>query len=203
MTQQTGRRERKKLATHELLRSAALRLGAERSLAQVTVEQIAEDADVSVRTFYDHFASKEDAMIGFDVFRVNELHDALAARPAAEPPLEALQAILRQLLEETGFEWSLRMKVIAANPALLPRMTTSFIIYERAMKEVVAARTGHDPDDLYPTLVTAVATAALRASITAWRASDERASLTEIFDTAFVHVARGLVTPDPLHQREG
>jgi hypothetical protein len=107
------------------------------------------------------------------------------------------------MLEESSFEWPLRMKVIATNPALLPRMFTSFIVYERAMIEAVAARTGLDPDhDLYPAVVTAVAAGALRASLTVWRARSERDDLTEIFDTAFAHVAHGLVEPDPVRERE-
>ena len=172
MAEHSGRRERKKLTTHQLLRSAALRLGAERCLADVTVEEIAEEADVSVRTFYDHFRSKEDAMIGFDAYRVDQLRVALAERPLGESPLDALHTVLRMMLEESSFEWPLRMKVIATNPALLPRMFTSFIVYERAMIEAVAARTGLDPDhDLYPAVVTAVAAGALRASLTVWRAN--------------------------------
>ena len=77
-----GRRERKRLATHHALRVAALRLGAERGIRDVTVEEIATAADVSVRTFYDHFPSTEDAIIGFDAWRVDQLRDALASRPA-------------------------------------------------------------------------------------------------------------------------
>jgi AcrR family transcriptional regulator len=203
VAEHSGRRERKKLTTHQLLRSAALRLGAERCLADVTVEEIAEEADVSVRTFYDHFRSKEDAMIGFDAYRVDQLRVALAERPLGESPLDALHTVLRMMLEESSFEWPLRMKVIATNPALLPRMFTSFIIYERAMIEAVAARTGLDADhDLYPAVVTAVAAGALRASLTVWRANGERDDLTEIFDTAFAHVAHGLVEPDPVRERK-
>ncbi len=48
-----GRRDRKKLETHQALRAAALRLVAQRGLQQVTVEDIAEVADVSVRTFFN------------------------------------------------------------------------------------------------------------------------------------------------------
>jgi AcrR family transcriptional regulator len=198
-----SRRERKKFATHQQLHSAALRLGAERCLANVTVEEIADEADVSVRTFYDHFASKEDAVIGFDALRVAQLREALAARPPGESPLEALHGTLRLLLNESSFEWPMRMKVIATNPELLPRMFNSFMVFERAMIEDVAARTNLNPErDVYPALVVAVATGALRASFTLWRANDERDDLIEIFETAFTHVANGLVAPKPQPRHE-
>jgi len=194
----SGRRERKKLATHLQLHSAALRLGAERILANITVEEIADEADVSVRTFYDHFASKEDAIIGFDAFRVDQLRDVLTSRPPDESPLEALHETLRLLLEESSFEWPLRMKVLKTNPQLLPRMFNSFIVFERAMIEDVAARTNLDPDhDLYPALVAAVTTGALRSTFSVWRANNERGDLASIFKTALDLVANGLVVPNP------
>jgi AcrR family transcriptional regulator len=194
---QLGRRDRKKLTTHQLLRSAAFRLVAERSLAQVTVEDIADEADVSVRTFYDHFASKEDAIVGFDASRVDQLREALSARPQEESPLMALRSVLRELLEESGEEWSLRMRVIRSDPALLARMFASFAISERAMIEVIAARTGTDADqDLFPGLITAVATGAFRASIAVWRSNNESLALADVFDAAFELVSAGLPLPD-------
>jgi AcrR family transcriptional regulator len=197
VTDLPGRRERKRNATHELLRSVALHLGAEFGLHNVTVEQIAEKADVSVRTFYDHFPSKEDAVIGFDASRVDQLREALNARPLNEPPRVALQTVLRQLLEQSANEWPLRMKSIRANPGLLPRMFASFVVYERAMIEGIASRTGLDPDlDLYPTLVTAVASAAFRSSIGIWRANGESTDLSAIFDAAFRDINDGLLVPD-------
>ena len=196
-----GRRERKRDVTHQLLRSAALRLGAERGLQKVTVEEIAEAADVSVRTFYDHFPSKENAIVGFDARRVDELRDALAARPASDAPLEALREVLREFLAETADEWRLRMEVVKANPAVLTGMLSSFAVYERAMIEVIAARTGTDANsDLYPALVVAVASAAFRSAVHAWRAAAQVRPLAEAFDEAFDLVAGGL-TPPPSRTR--
>ncbi len=188
-----GRRDRKREATHQSLRAAALRLGAERGVQHVTVEEIANEADVSVRTFYDHFSSKQDAVIGFDEWRITQLRDALRTRPAHESPRVALRAVLRELLVESSAEWPLRMKAVASDPAMLPHMFASFVGYERAIVEVIAERTGLDPTlDLFPTLLTTVASGAFRATMTIWRANAGAVDLLSVFDDAFANLARGL-----------
>jgi AcrR family transcriptional regulator len=195
-TSEIGRRERKKLATHQALRWAALRLVAERGLHKVTVEDIAEAADVSVRTFYDHFPSKEDSVVGFDPDSVDWLREALAARPGDEPPLVAIRAVLGELVApvvDRSEEWLLRMEVVGADPSLLPRMLASFATYERAVVEVIAARTGTDPDrDLYPVLTATVAMGAFRAAMAFWRNSNGALPLPELLDVVFAQVKAGL-----------
>ncbi len=66
-------RERKKQATRRSLRRIALQLVSDRGFAQVTVEDIAAAADVSPRTFFNYFPSKEAAVFGADPERTAEL----------------------------------------------------------------------------------------------------------------------------------
>jgi len=57
-------RERKRLATRRAIQLAALRLVKDRGLDAVTIDDISHDADVSPRTFFNYFASKEAALVG-------------------------------------------------------------------------------------------------------------------------------------------
>lgn len=201
-----GRRDRKRLATHQALRSCALDLVLRRGLDKVTVEDIAQAADVSVRTFFNHFRSKEDAVIGFDVDQAESLGQAVLDRPDDEPPLEALHAVMRALageIAEGGTDWQRRMEIVRRIPDLAPRVLASFAACERALIEAVAHRslasmvvqptfdacaegacTGRR-GDLQPTLAALTSVAALRAAVLQWYETDRRGSLVDLVDQAF------------------
>src|SRR6266571_619018 len=85
MNDTPGLRERKKQATREALRLAALRLAVEKGWDQVRVEDIAAEAGVSPRTFNNYFASKDEAFLATAYDRGARMQAALAARPAEEP----------------------------------------------------------------------------------------------------------------------
>ncbi len=96
-----GWRERKKTETRQAIGRAALALATERGPATITVNDIAEAAGVSPRTAFNYFPTKEAAILGFDPDRRRELLDRLDARPADEPPVQALREANRWS-EETG-----------------------------------------------------------------------------------------------------
>ena len=87
-------RERKKLATRRALRRIAFQLAAERGFSNVTVEDIAEAAEVSTRTFFNYFPSKEAALFGNDPERVAALREQIAQAAPGESALDALRAAL-------------------------------------------------------------------------------------------------------------
>ena len=119
-----GRRERKKLETHRALSTAARELALARGLDGLTVEEIADAADVSVRTFFNYFSCKEEALVGVEPAVLDELGAQLEERPPEESPLEALKVVLAtgvDDVEEAMRRWSLRTELVRRHPALLPR----------------------------------------------------------------------------------
>ncbi|MEV1288791.1 TetR family transcriptional regulator [Micromonospora sp. NPDC049679] len=193
-----GRRERKKRQTRDALIDAALRLVAERGLENVTVEEISEAADVSSRTFFNYFGSKDEAITGDHVVDGVEIGERLAAIPPEIPTIHAIRLALAPTVVQMQTDqerWFLRMQVLTSNPDLLPRLLTRSAEAERAMVAAVAVRTGVGPDHGYPLLVTTTTGAAYRTAMIRWAAYAGTVSLTELVDEAFADLAAGL--PDP------
>src|SRR3954447_4655980 len=194
-----GLRERKKRATRHSLHSAALRLVAEHGFDAVTIEDIASAADVSPRTFFNYFGSKEDVIVNPDPEWVDRLKVLLEQHTADEAPLTAMEDVLVAQLDEVTDrreEWLLRLRLVREIPALTPRHLAAFDAMERALVEDVAHRTGRDPaSDLYPVLLGIAAMAAMRAAIARWGAGDGRTSLPDLVHEAFAALRAGLGTP--------
>jgi AcrR family transcriptional regulator len=195
----SGLRERKKAATRLALHEAALRLVAERGLEHVSVDDIATRADVSPRTFFNYFPTKDDAVLGLDPDAMHRQVQDLLDRPADESPIEALRAVARgQALEMAGETelWPLRLTVIDAHPTLFGRLAAVFGESERVMAEAIAQRTGTRVGvDVYPTLLAGVAGVAMRTALHRWHATEFTASLPALVDEAWTALAAGLPAP--------
>ena len=197
--QVVGRRERKKQATRVALSAAALRLSIERGIDNVTVEQIADEADVSMRTFFNYFSSKEEAIVAGDVATAESLVDAFRGRPAGESVLEALRHAVLAVLDEDSYRDRVqRMQTLRRTPSLLPHQIAAFVARERALAAAVADRIGCNVDqDLYPALVAASAMAGLRVAVQRWlgEPSPEGPVLRELMMGVIDQLAAGLTAP--------
>jgi AcrR family transcriptional regulator len=191
-----GLRERKKAETRRALQSAAVRLADQLGPDGVTVEAIAAAADVSPRTFFNYFPSKEDAMAGVTPAHSSELLADLVDRPLDEPPLVALRAASQgaaDRLEATADEWMLRRSLFQRYPTLAVRHAAGFTEVERGLVEEIARRTSRDPDrDTYPALVVAAALGAIRVALAVWIEQQQSQPLVALLDEAFDHLSYGL-----------
>ena len=152
------------------LETVALRLFEERRFAEVTIEEIASEAHISVRTFYPYFPAKED-VLQLQIDRRSEaLRAALSARPAEEPPLHSLRLALEEVAsaEDTALlrRW---IAVVAATPSVLRSVLGGIQLKgHRVMAEFFGDRLGMPSDALVPTMLSAAAGGVIQAAQTHW-----------------------------------
>jgi AcrR family transcriptional regulator len=181
-----GRREIKRRQTRLALITAALRLADERGADRVTVDEISAAADVSPRTFFNYFVTKEHALVG------DPLEDCPA--PVLNKDLPLLEALLDALapafeqIESDRDLWLLRMRVIAANQQLIPLLIAAAASAEQRLARAVAEQTGLPEDHVRPQIVAAVVNAAVRVAVVRWAESDGSRPLTEHVREAFHHL---------------
>jgi AcrR family transcriptional regulator len=97
-----GLRERKKVETREQVMYTAMRLFAERGFDQVTVPDIAAEANVSPSTFFRYFISKPGVVFGLATSRLAVLQRQLDNRPPDHSALGVIHAFLCGLLAEVS-----------------------------------------------------------------------------------------------------
>src|ERR687885_812084 len=94
-----GLRERKKRAARQAIAATARRLFAERGFDAVTVAEVAAAADVSEKTVFNHFPTKEDLAFAGREEGIAQVVAALADRPSGRSVLEVFRAMTHSVLD--------------------------------------------------------------------------------------------------------
>jgi AcrR family transcriptional regulator len=161
-----GLRERKKLATREALSIAALRLALEHGPDNVRVDDIADAAGVSPRTYNNYFSSREQAIVAaVTAERALRISAALRARPATEP-LE--RAVIDTVVEQyTGEPAGEALTMITTTPRLRAEFIEAASAIQSPLAAVLADRLG-DTESLTPGVLAAAVSAAIRVALQGW-----------------------------------
>ncbi len=205
-----GLRERKRIATRRAIQLAALQLATERGFDRVTIDEISHAANVSPRTFFNYFPSKESAIIG----ELPELPDEASierfidAGPE-EPILDGLSTLLIAAIDggELGDASPpeqqsatmqemhlLRRALLKDNPELFAQRMATMHKFEDALSAVVQRRLAHDDPALASDqetlhqrarLVTYVAFAGMRHAWSCWADHGGVESLAERLRSSF------------------
>jgi len=165
-TPRPGLRERKKQATREALREAALRLALERGPDNVRVDDIAEAAGVSPRTYNNYFSSREQAIVAaVTAEREARVAAAVAARPASVPLADAvIQAIVEQYTAPGSHDQDV-LRLLTAGPALRDAFLDAAAGIEDPLAAVIAERIG---DQYTAQVLSASVAGAVRVALRRW-----------------------------------
>jgi AcrR family transcriptional regulator len=173
MTATLGLRERKKQRTRQLLSETARRLFSERGFEQVSVAEIAREADVSEQTVFNYFPSKEDLVYsGLETFE-DQLLSAILERAPGRTVIAAFGEFIlepRGLLaanDDTAARQLIAVtRMIAASPALGVREQQILARYTDTLAQLIADETGARAGDLRPYVVANALIGVHRALIT-------------------------------------
>lgn len=187
----TPLRERRRSETRQEIHQAAVELVLQRGLAQVTVDEIAEAAGVSPRTFFNYFPTKRHALV-------------TGPPPVPEPVLaqfvdgsgpvfnglrDLLLAYAGQLRQERRHLQRV-YEVVTANPELAPLVQQRFRDFEAVIADAVAHRLGQEPPSFEASVIAAVSTAVFRAAVWDWRESGDDSTLTDRLRDALTALER-------------
>jgi AcrR family transcriptional regulator len=147
-----GLRERKKLKTREDILAAAMKLFTERGFDSVTVAEVARAADVSEKTVFNYFPTKEDLVVHRGAERMGDLLEELRKLPPRTSILEPFRRMSDDFLTAVETE---PVEVIVAVPRLVrasatlrQRLISGWEQEAAALTPVLAAALNLQPDDL-------------------------------------------------------
>ena len=191
-----GLRQRKKAEARAALVEAALRLFAERGFDAVTVEEIAEAAGVSRRTFFRYFPAKEEVALERRRVQLDILERTLAAAPPSVP----VEVVIRDALGAVAQVYERDRRRILRERAVFARSGTLALAdleldraFERAIASAVDERVGGGEGDARRARIFAAALmGVVRVALEDWAASRGRVSLRELGEEA-VSAALGML----------
>jgi AcrR family transcriptional regulator len=191
-----GLRELRKERTRATLESVAMRLFAEQGFDATTVEEIAAIAEVSPRTFFRYFPSKESLVIERDAELRDRLFEAIERHLDEEDPVAMVRVALEEAMAEVGHDLDQHLlvaRILASSPTLRASERERQRSWEEAIAKAIGRRNGKDPErDLYPRLVGALIVAALTAAVDTWLANGASSDLAAYVDEAFAPLKSGI-----------
>lgn len=162
---------KRQLVRQEIARAAWL-LFAERGYEDTTVAEIARAAGISRRSFFRYFSSKEDVVVGTSDALAEDVLAAFARRPAAEPPLVAIERALRPAIETRladAAESRAIMSLLRESRTLRRALLERHARLEERLALLIAVRTGADQRrDPTPALLAFLARALLDTAFNVW-----------------------------------
>jgi AcrR family transcriptional regulator len=199
-----GRRERKKLATRQALSDAALRLAREQGPQNVRVDDIAEAAGVSPRTYNNYFSSREQAiMVALAAERGQHVAAALRKRPVDEPLEHAVAGALIEQYSDDGEPDRDTLALITSAPALQAEFLDTIAAIERPLAEAIATRTGTDGQaELGPEVLAAAVSGAARVAAERWLRPEPDTQFSVALNDALTWIAPALRAADRSPQPE-
>ena len=194
----TGLAARKKERTRHQLAEAAAQLFYKRGYDATTIDDIVAAVDVSPRTFFRYFPTKEDLVVALGQTGMGSFLDALAARPAGEALLTSVQRAIENSLalswEDTARVRSF-LALLEETPVLRARWLGESDRNRSLLAAVIAARTDGEPSGTRNLLIAGAIILAMNTALQVWAEQDDEDRIAVFVYRALGELATPLLTP--------
>jgi AcrR family transcriptional regulator len=177
-----------------MIQSEALRLFSEQGYAQTTVEQIADAAAISPRTFFRYFPSKEDVVL-WDEYDDPAASDLVAARTVGEPLAETIRVLIRETLSGLYRSDPERLLARVRLAVTVPELRARFLREEphgfEELAQLLTEKRGSAVDVQQLRVLTSAFLATAWVALDLWQRSDGEDDLLELIDRAIDSLVAG------------
>lgn len=186
-----GRRSRKARETRERIAQSAIRLFLAQGFDETTLDTITEAADISRRTFFHYFSSKEAILQTVEDGIEAAFRDGLAATPDDIPPLDAVRMALLQLIARYQSDEAIALdRLMRSTEALRVRKQANYEQQEKALFSALCEK-WPDPRRRSNMQTTAMASiGAMRLATDRWREAPSRRPLAAHVTQAFSELTK-------------
>jgi AcrR family transcriptional regulator len=177
------------------LREAALRLFAKQGYDTTTIEEIAERAGVSTRTFFRYFPTKEDVLYHGERDWVQTVLDAYPKKPATLNDLDAMRVTFEDLAPELGKSrrsLALYQRAVDSSPTLRGSEQDHQHESTAVLAQAIATRRGQSTPDEGCSLLAAIAMLTYRRALDIWLNGSGAATLATVITKEFKLLAEQL-----------
>ena len=180
-------RERQRRESTQALQAAALALVERRGFTAVTVDDIAAEAGVSRRTFFNHFPTKAAALFDPDPDDADRLAHLLAEADGTSQPWSALRRVCTAFVDGHENVIAVRRRLIEQYPELDQYHRAAHRHVEVALLEWAVRQ--HESDPYLAALTAQTAATVITTAFAAWKPDQDPAALIDLVDRGFALVS--------------
>jgi AcrR family transcriptional regulator len=180
-------RLRRRVRTKTQVQAEALALFAEKGYSQTSVQDIADAAAISPRTFYRYFTSKEDVVL-WDAYDELPPAQMLDAHPGEDPfsfMVRRMRTVVEELYEHDREPFLLRVQLSYRVPEIRAQFVNRLLDRLQPYYTQLEASLDRSLDDVHVAVPLAAAFAAMLVAVERWQRHDGTESLPQLVDDAF------------------
>lgn len=181
-----GLRERKRRETLQRITNAALRLFIEKGYEATTLDAIAAAANISRRTFFYYFKSKDDILLSMQSGSIDAIAAALRDEPMDKRPLDAVRDALVRVAAQYPAEDMIAIdRLMRSSEAVLARKQATYVQHERTLVAVLRERWPDPERQTAFRLLAMLAVGAMRLSLETFNLEGGKRPLVDLVHEAF------------------